>query len=65
MATYIRLRPFVPSKAWKFPVKLLLLSISLLSALLNLVSFASEGSKAVRPVVAALGYGARTLEWLA
>jgi hypothetical protein len=55
MATIMRLRPYVPAKAWKMPVKLLLLSISLLSALLNMVSFASEGSPSLQP--AALGLG--------
>jgi hypothetical protein len=42
MVTTVRMKPYVAHKVWKMPVKLLLLSITLLSALLNIVTFASE-----------------------
>ncbi len=56
MAAMMLLRPYVSSKVWKLPVKLLLLSISLLSALLNIVTFVSETKPSQRNGAEALAY---------
>jgi hypothetical protein len=53
MATILYTQPYVQHKVWKLPVKLLLLAISILSALLNIVAYAS---KVDSPGVTGLAY---------
>lgn len=53
MATMLYTQPYVQHKVWKLPVKLLLLAISILSALLNIVAYAS---KVDSPGVTGLAY---------